>query len=67
MLKNVLRVLEIRLLHDLKFKARIEVHEGAFLLGEAAICTSTVVLSSLQVSRILKGKCVWPDPNSSNP
>jgi hypothetical protein len=47
MLKNILRVLEVRLLHDLKFKARIEVHKGAFLLGEAIISTSTLVLSPL--------------------
>lgn len=56
MLKNVLRVLEVRLLHDLKFKARIEVHKGAFLLGEAAISTSVIVLSYLQVSLILRGQ-----------
>jgi hypothetical protein len=58
MLKNVLRVLEVRLLHDLKFKARIEVHKGAFLLGEAVVSTSITVLNYLQVSLILKGQCV---------
>lgn len=58
MLKNVLRALEVRLLHDLKFKARIEVHKGAFLLGEAVVSTNLIVLSCLQVSLILRGQCV---------
>jgi len=66
MLKNVLRVLEVRLLHDLKFKARIEVQKGAFLLGKTVFSTSTIVLSYLQVSLILKGQCGSSSANISN-
>lgn len=66
MLKNVLRVLEVRLLHDLKFKARIEVQKGAFLLGEVVVSTSIIILSYLQVSLILKGPCGYPSPSISN-
>ena len=35
MLLDVLKCLEVRTLHDLKFKARIEVTDGAYVLGVA--------------------------------
>ena len=34
-LRNVLKVLECRLLHELKYKAKMEVEKGAHLLGIA--------------------------------